>query len=622
MASGAMLDRTMIPAETIAQVAAANDIVDIIGDRLQLKRAGSTYKALCPFHREKSPSFTVTPALQIFHCFGCGVGGTVFKFLMLLDNKDFPTVVRELAERAHIAVAEDDWRGVSGTDDRVAGDIKRRLLALHTDAAAWFHRTLMKSPQAAVAREYLQSRGLNADVAARWQLGYAPASFDACLQWGTAGGYRPEELTLGGLLKTPEREDDDAPARRAYDRFRDRLMFPICNEQGAVIAFSGRVLDPEASPAKYINSPETPLFIKGNVLFGLHMTKAALLETRTAVVCEGQIDLITAFEAGVKNVVASQGTAFTEKQAILLGRKADEVVLCFDADSAGQQAAERSLTHLLEANLSVRVAMMPPGEDPDSLIRRQGAAAFQERIAAARDFFDFQIERLASLFDITTPRGKTQYIQRMAESVSLITDHVLQEAVVGKVTARLGLAPADFRPLLKRRPRGPRRPEADLAGPGLRENDAPAEAPERFARPPNAVAMLLKLSLEHEEARAWLRQQPWPELLPHIGGAELLLRSLEADLAPANAASVSAFLTGLPGEAEAFISGLLQEKSFPQPMAVVRDGWRGLEKGLLKERRTALESRMRLPELSIAEQTELQKEILDLQQRLQDIAQP
>jgi DNA primase len=616
-----MLDRTMIPPETLAQVAAANDIVDIIGERLQLKRAGSTYNALCPFHREKSPSFKVDPTRQTFHCYGCSAGGSVFKFLMLLDNKDFPTVVRELAERARIAIVEDDWGGASESAGRITGDIKRRLLALHKDAAAWFHRTLMKSPQAAAAREYLQGRHLNMEVAARWQLGYAPAAYDACLQWGTANGYQPDELTLGGLLKAPEPEEN-APARRAYDRFRDRLMFPICNEQGAVIAFSGRVLDPAASPAKYLNSPETPLFTKGNVLFGLHMTRAALLETRTAVVCEGQIDLITAFEAGVENVVASQGTAFTEKQAILLGLKADHVVLCFDADSAGQQAAERSLTHLIAANLSVRVAVMPPGEDPDSLIRHHGAAAFQERIAAARDFFDFQIDRLASLFDINTPRGKAQYVQRMAESVSLITDHVLQEAVVGKVTARLGLAPADFRPLLKRRPRGPRRPEADLTGPGQRENDAPAEPAERFEKPPTAVALLLKLSLEHEEARAWLRQQPWRERLPHIAGAELLLRALEAEVAPAQAASINAFMAGLPGEAEAFISSLLQEKSFPQPMAVVRDGWCGLEKGLLKERRTALESRMRLPELSVAEQTELQKEILDLQRRLQDIAQP
>ncbi len=566
----------MIPAETIAQVAAANDIVDVIGSRLPLKRAGSAYKALCPFHREKSPSFTVNPARQTFHCFGCGAGGSVFKFITQFDNIDFPSAVRQLAERVNIPIVEDDRRG-PGEGERSTGEIRRRLLALHADAAAWFHRNLKKAAAAGHAREYLQGRGLNAEVAERWQLGYAPDSWDACLQWATASGYQPEELVLGGLTKTPDQEEGEAP-RRAYDRFRDRLMFPICNESGQVIAFSGRVLTPDAAAAKYVNSPETPLFTKGKVLFGLHLAKRALLDAGHAIVCEGQIDLITAFEAGIKNVTAPQGTAFTERQAVLLKRLVEEVVLCFDADAAGQQAAERSLAPLLEANLSVRVATMPPGEDPDSLIRGQGAAAFQARITAAPDFFDFQIERLAGLFDTTTPRGKTQMSQRMAESVALITDHVLREAVIGKVTSRLGLAPDDFRPLLKRRPASQRRSEADLLGPGQRETDAGTpQSEERFDRPPTAVALLLKLALEDEAARAWLLAQPWQERLPHIAGADLLGRALGAEMAAPDPASVSAFMATLPAAAESFVAGLLMDKPFPQPMLVARDSWRALE---------------------------------------------
>jgi DNA primase len=610
----------MIPAETLAKVAAANDIVEIIGSSVPLKPAGSSFKGLCPFHREKTPSFTVNPARQIFHCFGCGASGSVFKFITQFENIDFPSAVRRLAERAGIPIVEEDWGG-AGSEDRSAGESRRRLLALHADAAAWFHRTLMRSPQAEHAREYLRTRGLNSDVAARWQLGYAPSSYDACIQWAASSGYRPEELTLGGLTSV-SRPEEGRPAKPAYDRFRDRLMFPICNERGEVIAFSGRVLDPESSPAKYMTSPETPIFTKGKILFGLHMAKRALLDARSAIVCEGQIDLITAFEAGIKNVTASQGTAFTQGQASVLKRHVDEVVLCFDSDNAGQKGAESSLTHLLEANLSVRVATMPPGEDPDSLIRRQGAAAFQERIAAARDFFDFQIDRLATLFDTTTPRGKSQYVQRMAESVALVTDHVLREAIIGKVTARLGLAPDDFRPLLKRRPGVLRRAEADLTGPGLREGDAAAEPAERFERPPTTIALLLKLSLENAEARRWLLDQPWRDRLPHVGGAELLVAALGAELSPEDPATVSAFMATLPAAAETFLSGLLMDKPFPQPMIVARDSWRGLERSLLRERRVALESRMRLPELSFEELTHLQKEVLDLQQRLQDIAQP
>ena len=618
--SGAML-QIMIPAETIAQVAAASDIVDIIGARVPLKQAGSVFKALCPFHREKTPSFTVNPSRQTFHCFGCNVGGSVFKFLTLYENVDFPSVVRQLAERAGIAIVEEGWGG-SNRDERTTGETRRRLLALHAEAAAWFHRQLMKSEEAAHARQYLRSRALDGEVAARWQLGYAPNSWNACIQWASSAGYQPDELTLGGLTKAPDKEEG-APPKRPYDRFRDRLMFPICDEQGNVIAFSGRVLTAEAGAAKYVNSPETPLFTKGKVLFGLHRAVRALHEAKTAIICEGQIDLITAFEAGITNVTAPQGTAFTERQAILLKRHVDEVVLCFDADAAGQQAVERSLASLLEANLTVRVATMPPGEDPDSLIRGQGAAAFRERIAGARDFFDFQLERLATLFDIHTPRGKSQYVRRMAESVALLTDHVLQEAVIGKVTARLGLAPDDFRPLLKRRPGGLRRTEVDLTGSGQSDADAggsAAAAP--FERPPTAVEFLLKLALENEEARRWLQGQPWRERLPHVTGAELLTHALEAEVSPANPASASAFMATLPEAAESFLSELLMRKSFPQPMIVVRDSWLGLEKGLLRERRTALVSRLRLPELSEEEVMQLNKEILDLQQRLQDIAQP
>ena len=403
----------MIPQETIEQVAAANDIVEVIGSYLPLKRAGANWTALCPFHREKSPSFNVSPSRQTFKCFGCGVGGTVFKFVTLHENIEFPAAVRRLAERAGITIVEEQY---GRPEERGAGELRRRLLALHGEAAAWFHRNLMKNPAAAHARDYLKTRGLTGEVAARWGIGYAPDSYEACLQWAGERGYRKEEAIRSGLVKL---KDDPDPSveltdqflrhARAYDRFRDRLMFPICNEAGEVIAFSGRALNAETKGAKYINSPETTLFTKGKVLFGLHMTKRSLIDEGFAIVCEGQIDLITAFEAGIRNVTAPQGTAFTEQQARLLKRHVEEVVLCFDSDAAGQKAAERSLPALLEANVTVRVATMPPGEDPDSLIRTQGAEVFAARIGAAQDFFDFQIERLGASFDLNTPRGKTQF---------------------------------------------------------------------------------------------------------------------------------------------------------------------------------------------------------------------
>ena len=611
----------MIPQETIEQVAAANDIVDVIGSYVPLKKAGANFMALCPFHREKSPSFNVSPSRQSFKCFGCGAGGTVFKFITLYENIEFPAAVRRLAERAGIPIIEEQW-GRPG-EDRGAGELRRRLLALHAEAAEWFHRNLMKSPAAQVARDYLKSRGLSQEVAANWKIGYAPDAWEACLKWATERGYNREVAVQSGLAKWSNDDEDTPPLRRAArDRFRHRLMFPITNELGETIAFSGRILVDDPKAPKYVNSPETPLFTKGKVLFGLHKAKRALLEAKFAIVCEGQIDLITAFEAGVQNVTAPQGTAFTDQQARLLKRQVEEVVLCFDADAAGQKAAESSLPALLEANVSVRVATMPPGEDPDSLIRTQGAEAFKERIASAKDFFDFQIDRLSAVFDLDTPRGKTQFSKRMAESVALLTDNVLREAVVGKVSARLGMAADEFRALLKKpRPgQGARRAAVDLLASATSEENDAGETAVKFEKPPVGLTLLLKLALEHAEARQWLHDQAWEELLPRVAGGELLAGLLAVEIDVNDPSATAAFLATLPPEEEAFLTGLLMDKPFPQPMLVLRDSWRGLERTLLMERLAALESRMRLPDVPNGEITRLQKEVLDLQLRLKDIA--
>ena len=608
----------MIPQETLEQVVAATDIVELIGSHVPLKRAGANFMALCPFHREKSPSFNVSPSRQSFKCFGCGAGGGVFKFVQLYQNLDFPTAVRQLAERAGIAIIEENFGG--GTEEKGVFQLRRRLLALHAEAADWFHRQLMKSPEAQVARDYLKGRGLSKEVAARWRIGYAPDAWDACLGWARECGYREEEIVQSGLAKW-RNADDPAHREGAYDRFRNRLMFTISNEQGEAIAFSGRVLEADAKEAKYVNSPESPLFTKGKVLFGLHMASRALLDSKVAIVCEGQIDLITVFEAGVKNVIAPQGTAFTEQQARVLKRKVEEVILCFDADAAGQKAAERSLPLLLEANLGVRVATMPPGEDPDSLIRGQGVEAFTARIAAAKDFFDFQIDRLSETFDLNTARGKAQFSHRMAESVVLLTDNVLREAVVGRVSARLGLSADDFRALLKKRPASaPRRTEADFLAAGTAEESAGAAV--LFDKPPLGITYLLKISLEHEEARRWLHDQAWEELLPRVAGGDLLAKTLGLELNVSDPAATSAFLATLPTAEEEFLTGLLMDRPFPQPMVVLRDTWRGLEQGFLRTRIAELESRMRLPDTPTEEIGRLQKEVLDLQLRLKDIARP
>src|SRR5438309_7195202 len=434
-----------IPSETIEQIAAANDIVEVIGSYFPLKRAGANFKALCPFHQEKTPSFMVSPSRQTFHCFGCGAGGSAFRFIMDYEHVDFPATVRKLAARAGISIVEQ--RGAADEDRQY--ETRRKLLKLHAEAAEWFHENLTKREIGEPARKYLKRRGITGEIAKRWQLGYAPDEWDAFGSWARGQGYDARELVASGLIKT---KDDDQTSnlnpRNSYDRFRGRIMFPICNDVGEVIAFSGRLLKEEEGAAKYLNSPETPLFRKGNILFGLHKTKRALIEANCAIMCEGQLDLISLFEAGITNVVAPQGTAFTESQARVLKRFVNEVVLCFDADAAGQKAAERSLDALFQNDLIVRVAEMPVGEGPDSLIRREGKEAFESRVARARDFFDYWIEREAASVDLASLGAKMQLARSLAGTVSRVRDPLMRGEVASKVSARLGVAAQDFQALL------------------------------------------------------------------------------------------------------------------------------------------------------------------------------
>src|SRR5205809_7706031 len=484
-----------IPTQTNAQIAAANDIVEVIGSYFPLRRAGANFKALCPFHQEKTPSFLVSPSRQTFHCFGCGAGGSVFRFVMDYEHVDFPSAVRKLAARVGITVVEK--RGA--VDEDRQHEARRTLLKLHAEAAEWFHENLIKREVGEPARKYLKQRGITAEIAKRWQLGYAPNEWDAFGSRARGQGYDQQTLIMSGLVKTKE-DADGAPGQRSYDRFRGRIMFPICNDVGEVIAFSGRLLRDDEESAKYLNSPETPLFRKGNVLFGLHKTKRALIEANCAIVCEGQLDLITLFEAGITNVVAPQGTAFTENQARVLKRFVNEVVLCFDADAAGQKAAERSLDALLQNDLIVRVAQIPEGEDPDSLVRHEGKEAFESRVARARDFFDYWIEREAAGVDLGSLGAKMQLARSLAGTVSRVCDPLMRGEVASRVSARLGVAAQDFQALLPKQRsellRSNERSEADGSG-------GPAPPPR------HDIALLRLLALRAEQAREALRAQNW-----------------------------------------------------------------------------------------------------------------
>ncbi len=602
-----------IPSEMIEQIAAANDIVEVIGSYFPLKRAGVNFKALCPFHQEKTPSFVVSPSRQTFHCFGCGAGGSVFRFVMDYEHTDFPSAVRKLAARAGITLAE--TRGAEDEDRRY--EARRTLLKLHADAAEWFHENLLKRDLGDPARKYLRHRGITAETAKHWQLGYAPDEWDAFGSWARAHGYQSRDLITSGLAKTRD-DAESAPVEssRAYDRFRGRIIFPICNDVGEVIAFSGRLLKEAEGAAKYLNSPETPLFRKGKVLFGLHKTKRALIEANSAVVCEGQLDLISLFEAGITNVVAPQGTAFTENQARVLKRFVNEVVLCFDADAAGQKAAERSLDALLQNDLIVRVAEMPAGEDPDSLIRHEGKEAFESRVGDARDFFDYWIERETAGVDLGSLGAKMQLARSLAETVSRIRDPLMRGEVVSKVSARLGVTAQDFQSLLPKQ-----RTESVRLG-DQSEADGPAKADETASVPRHDIAMLCLLALRDEKAREFLREQNWHETLLQVPDGEILALILKSDLHPDDAASLNAFMVTLSPPEERLVSAWLLQKAPPNAGAMVEKWWLGIRQAVLRRQLDVATNRIKLPNLTTGETVNLQKQILDLRGQLHELSQP
>ena len=596
-----------IPTHTIEQIAAANDIVEVVGSYFPLKRAGSSYKALCPFHQEKSPSFTVSPQRQSFHCFGCGAGGSVFRFVMDYEHLDFPSAVRKLAARAGIPVVEERSGGGSG-DDR-QHETRRTLLQLHAEAAEWFHENLLKREWAAPAREYLKKRGIDRNVAANWQIGFAPDSWDTLLRWALAQGYRRAEILQSGLVKP---RDEDRADSDVYDRFRNRIMFPICNDVGEVIAFSGRVLGSETETAKYLNSPETPLFRKGNVLFGLHKSKRALIEAKSAIVCEGQLDLITLFEAGITNVVAPQGTAFTENQARILKRFVEEVVLCFDADAAGQKAAERSLESLLQNDLLIRVAEMPAGQDPDSIVRTDGREKFEDRIRQARDFFDVWIEREAAATDLTSLGAKMQLARRLADTVARVHNPLMRSEVASKVSARLGVGPAEFQALLNRPVRDRSFGSAAAADPAPRTSAAVA--------PRHDVAMLCLLALRDVESREFLLAQNWRDTLAETADADILVRILQTDLRPDDTTSVNAFMAQLSPDEESRVASWLVQRAPANGVDVARGFWTGLQQTAIKRQLQIAEGRMKIPQLSAGEMTSLQKQVVDLKAQLHQLS--
>ena len=499
-----------IPEQTIDDVRGRTDIIELIGEHVTLKKRGRDFWGCCPFHREKTPSFKVSSEYQSFHCFGCGKSGNAFSFLMEFENLDFPAAVRVLAERAGVVIPE------RSNEDREEASRRRsrqeQLLEILDSAARWYAQ-LLQSEDGAPARQYLESRGVPAEVIRDFGLGYARDAWDAVMQWASRRNYSAEMIEAAGLLSRNEEKD------HCYDRFRGRLMFPIHDHLGRVVGFSGRTLNPEDKGAKYINTPEGELFHKSRLLYGLHRARRSFREHGFAMVCEGQLDVIACHRAGLTNAVAPQGTAFTDDQAHMLKRFAGHVSFAFDADSAGQKAAVRSIQVALQANLETSAVHIPEGEDPDSILRGQGGEALAALVQQRLEGFDYLLRVAQCEHPGNSPADTTAIVEDLLPALCALDNPVRQSAQISWLAEHLRVPEDAVKQAVDRRirtnqKRQRRRDPDDAAAPADSPSPAmPHNRPQAPKGHAGAEVMLLDLALRHGPLAHWLAENLPPEKL-------------------------------------------------------------------------------------------------------------
>ena len=416
--------------DIIEQVRSSNDIVDVVSTYVQLKRSGSHYVGLCPFHNEKTGSFSVNRNMQIFKCFGCGVGGNVFTFLERIENIGFPEAVETLAQRAGIKLPERQ----SDPEQRRRKSVKENLAIINKEAATYYYHVL-RSPEGKIAYDYLQKRGLSDNTMNNFGLGFAGKHSNGLYDYLKSKGHSDEELRISGLFNMSE--------KGVYDKFWDRVIFPIMDPRGRVIAFGGRIMVKSDTIPKYLNSPETDLFLKSENLYGLHLAKKT--KEKFFLLCEGYMDVISLHQAGFDNAVASLGTSLTDRQAMKIKGYTDNVVITYDADGPGKKAALRAIPILKNVGLSVKILNMLPYKDPDELINALGADEYRKRIDEAINGFDFEAKMLEENHNLSDPDSKTQFDHRIAETIAKIDDPFARNNHINAAAAKYKIDPNELK---------------------------------------------------------------------------------------------------------------------------------------------------------------------------------
>jgi DNA primase len=523
----------LIAEETILEVKRSVDITEIVGGYFPLKRAGTSYKALCPFHEEKTPSFNVHPERQTYKCFGCGKGGDAIAFVMSYENVDYPEAIRILAERSGIQVKykEGAQEGIGRED----------LYRLQEWAQGVFQEQLRTASEAGAARDFLRRRGVSDETIETFKLGYSMDSWDALLQRARKSRTDDRAMISAGLAI--EREGRSG----CYDRFRRRVMFPIHDARGRAVGFGARMLREDDHP-KFLNSPETALFSKGRGFYGLHLAKETFEQTRTAYIVEGYLDVVVPYQAGVKGLIATLGTALTKEHLKVLRRYVDKVVLVFDSDAAGQKASERGLDLLLSENLDLYVAELPPGMDPDDVVVKQGPDALRACLEKPREIFDFLMASLERKHASGTPAAQARIIEDAADRIALVPDPVKRDLLLHQLALRFGVderavkakaeakgadrpeAPAEAaaaRPLPGRLERQARELLACLLADPEAAKRARAELPaERF--PTEGLRKLAALAYELLDRTGEISARDWIALLQDGAAMELAAEIVDA----------------------------------------------------------------------------------------------
>lgn len=605
----------MIPPETIEAVAAATDIVEQISKYVQVKRAGSQYKALCPFHDERTPSFSISPQKQTYHCFGCQASGNVFSFVMQYENLPFLDTVKKLATQAGIPIIEEK----TDPKELQKKEKRSRLILLHTMAAEFMHHKLLKSPSAAHGRAYLKSRGFDSSMAKRWKIGWMPENPQEFIQWAKENKFKGRELIDGSLAGL---RDEKNPARGLFVRFTNRLMFPIYNDYGDIIAFSGRQLVEDKKSGKYINSKQTLIFDKSKVFFGLDKARRAIGREKFVLLCEGQIDAISCVEHGIKNAIAPLGTAFTEHHARLLKRYTEQVYLCFDADQAGYKAMINAFKILAPHGLQVKIVSMPKGEDPDSFIKSKGIESFSSLIEQANSFFDFQYQ-LAKEEGLQDVNKRAILATNMAEWLALLPDKITRDTYITHVSGLLQINAQELRETIEKSQQNKVKQQQEQQGRKGITTATETESAVKYIEPStidHSVIVLCLNLLNSPEAMDYLGEQLEHLIDPlnDLQGGNIVLDILAKRPKSGNPAAIQAYLMTLPEADQKTLFVHFTTMPFDASMAVTLDTCTMILHHFLHKKATSLRIAMQNSSLEPSRLDTMLKELEEISNLLRN----